>query len=93
MFFLKNRNEVLQLLPHIESGIGNPTWQLTLCYAFSWLAVFFSIIKGVASSGKVAYFTAIYPYVVLIVLLITGAMKDGATDGMWYFIRPQWSKL
>lgn len=55
--------------------------------------MFLSIVKGVASSGKVAYFTAIYPYVVLLVLLITGALKDGATDGMWYFIKPQWGKI
>jgi solute carrier family 6 amino acid transporter-like protein 5/7/9/14 len=60
---------------------------------FSWLAVFFSIVKGVQSSGKVAYFTAIYPYIVLLTLLITGSMKEGATDGMYYFIKPQWNKI
>jgi solute carrier family 6 amino acid transporter-like protein 5/7/9/14 len=83
---------VLKQLENIDNGIGTPDWQLTLCYLFSWICVYLSIIRGVASSGKVAYFTAIYPYVVLLILLITGATKEGASDGMWFFIKPDWSR-
>ena len=50
-------------------------------------------MKGVASSGKVAYFTAIFPYTVLITLLIRGVTLPGALDGVLYFIRPDWWKL
>ncbi|ODN00037.1 Sodium-dependent nutrient amino acid transporter 1 [Orchesella cincta] len=86
-------NEVLKQKVNIDDGIGYPDWRLSLCLFVSWLAVFFSIVRGVQSSGKVAYFTAIYPYVVLLVLLVTGCAKPGAWTGIKYFITPQWDKI
>ena len=47
----------------------------------------------VESSGKVAYFTALFPYVVLITLLIRGVTLEGASNGILYFIKPDWPKL
>ena len=44
-------------LPNIDDGIGAPEWRLTLCLAASWLVLFLTLVKGVQSSGKVAYFT------------------------------------
>lgn len=60
---------------------------------FSWVVIAFILIKGVASSGKVAYFTAIFPYVGLVSLLIRGLLLDGAVDGILFFITPQWEKI
>lgn len=42
---------------------------------------------------QVAYFTALFPYVVLFTLLGRGATLPGAIDGMLYFITPHWHKL
>jgi len=84
---------VLKKSFNIDDGIGSPDWRLTLCLLLSWLLVCLALIKGVKSSGKVAYFTAIFPYVVLITLLIRGVTLDGAAKGIMFFITPQWDKL
>lgn len=39
------------------------------------------------------YFTALFPYVLLTVLLIRGAMLDGSLNGIIYYLKPKWEKL
>lgn len=39
------------------------------------------------------YFTATFPYVVLVVLLVRGVLLPGALDGVIYYLKPDWSKL
>lgn len=39
------------------------------------------------------YFTATFPYVVLVVLLVRGVLLPGALDGIVYYLKPDWSKL
>jgi hypothetical protein len=41
---------------------GSVRWQLALCLLCAWVIVGLSLIKGVQSSGKVVYFTALFPY-------------------------------
>lgn len=77
----------------IEDGIGIPDWRLTLCLLFSWITVFLVIIRGVKSSGKAAYFLALFPYVIMIALLVRGATLPGAGKGILFFIEPQWEEL
>jgi solute carrier family 6 amino acid transporter-like protein 5/7/9/14 len=84
---------VLHEKPNIDDGIGIPSWQLSLCLLFSWATICLVLIKGVQSSGKAAYFLALFPYVVLIILLIRGSILPGAVNGILYFIKPQWEKL
>ncbi|KAK8739563.1 hypothetical protein OTU49_003401 [Cherax quadricarinatus] len=86
-------NYVLKMADNIDDGIGVPDWRLSLCLLFSWAVLFFTLAKGVQSSGKVAYFTALFPYVVLFTLLGRGVTLPGAEDGILYFIIPQWEKL
>ncbi|XP_045603301.1 sodium-dependent nutrient amino acid transporter 1 isoform X2 [Procambarus clarkii] len=86
-------NYVLHVADNIDNGLGVPDWRLTLCLLFSWVVLFFTLAKGVQSSGKVAYFTALFPYVVLFTLLGRGASLPGAVNGILYFIVPQWEKL
>lgn len=37
--------------------------------------------------GKVVYFTAIFPYVVLFILMIRGALMEGSLNGVMYYLR------
>ncbi|CAL4064796.1 unnamed protein product, partial [Meganyctiphanes norvegica] len=84
---------VLNYKADISDGIGLPEWRLTLCLLFSWVVLFLTLAKGVQSSGKVAYFTAIFPYLVLFTLLGRGVTLPGSVDGILYFITPQWHRL
>lgn len=68
-------------IDNIDDGLGKMHWKLALCLIFSWLLIFLSLVKGVKSSGKVAYFTAIFPYIVLFILLIRGVTLKGAWTG------------
>lgn len=42
---------------------------------------------------QIVYFTATFPYVVLVVLLVRGVLLPGALDGIVYYLKPDWSKL
>jgi len=77
----------------IDDGIGLPDVKLMLCLLLAWFIVGAILVGGVASAGKVAYFTALFPYVVLVTLLIRGATLNGAVEGILFFVRPNWSKL
>merc|ERR1712117_217843 len=74
-------------------NVGGLRWQLVLSLAIAWLIVCLCLIKGVQSSGKVVYFTALFPYLVLVILLIRGATLDGAYDGILFYVYPTQEKL
>ncbi|XP_076435052.1 sodium- and chloride-dependent GABA transporter ine-like [Babylonia areolata] len=83
---------VLERTSGIEEQ-GGMRWELLGLLLLSWVIVYFCIWKGPKSTGKVVYFTATFPYVVLITLLVRGVTLPGSEQGISYFINPDWSLL
>ena len=89
-------NQVVMQSPSIEDSSGGSNgfvWHLYFATLMAWITVFLAMISGVKSLGKVVYFTALYPYVMLTVLLILGARLDGAKEGLKYLFEPDFGKL
>ncbi|XP_038631840.1 sodium- and chloride-dependent neutral and basic amino acid transporter B(0+)-like isoform X2 [Scyliorhinus canicula] len=68
---------------------GNIVWYLALTLLLAWIIVGVTLAKGIKTSGKVVYFTATFPYFVLVILLIRGATLEGAYKGIEYYIGSQ----
>ncbi|XP_069788870.1 sodium- and chloride-dependent GABA transporter ine-like isoform X2 [Narcine bancroftii] len=83
---------LLEMSDGIEE-LGSIRWNLFGLLILAWIIVYFCIFKGVKSSGKVVYFTAIFPYVILMSLLINNIQLPGAKEGILFFLTPQWSQL
>ncbi|XP_037946221.1 sodium-dependent nutrient amino acid transporter 1-like isoform X1 [Teleopsis dalmanni] len=89
-YFVK---EVLREKDSINDGIGLPNWELVLGLIIAWICIYLVIIRGVKSSGKASYFLAIFPYVIMGILLIRAVTLPGSIDGIIYFIKPNWGKI
>ncbi|KAM7073086.1 sodium-dependent serotonin transporter-like [Molossus nigricans] len=85
---------ILQI--HRSEGLqdlGGISWQLVLCITLIFTIIYFSIWKGVKTSGKVVWVTATCPYIILLVLLVRGATLPGAWRGVVFYLKPTWQKL
>ncbi|KAL7843527.1 hypothetical protein AOLI_G00250390 [Acnodon oligacanthus] len=69
--------------------MGPVVWHLALCLLLGWILIAAALFKGIKSSGKVVYFTATFPYAVLLILLIRGVTLEGARNGIEYYIGSQ----
>ena len=79
-----------------SSSIDDATgfsWKLLLCIIGAWLLIFLCTFKGIKSFGKIAYFTTLFPYVVLFVLLVRGATFPGAGEGLKLLFSPDLNLL
>lgn len=89
---LSNRYHVLAQSSGIEET-GQIRLPLAGCLLVAWIIVFLCLCKGVKSSGKVVYFTALFPYVVLVILFVRGITLPGAKEGILFYVTPKWDLL
>jgi solute carrier family 6 amino acid/orphan transporter-like 15/16/17/18/20 len=64
-------------------------WWMLICLASAWIIVYLIICKGIQSSGKVVYFTALFPYVVMTIFFIRGITLPGASAGLAHMFYPK----
>ncbi|XP_021348007.1 sodium- and chloride-dependent GABA transporter 1-like [Mizuhopecten yessoensis] len=86
------RNYVLGQTDSIDD-IGKIEWHLALTLLLAWVIVCLVLLRGIQSLGKVVYFTAIFPYIMLTILFIRGVTLPGAADGLMYYFKPDFNKL
>lgn len=80
----------------ISKGINYPDGlqpELAFTLLLAWVICFFCIWKGVKSTGKAVYVTAIFPYVVITALFIRGITLPGASEGIAFYLTPKFEKL
>ncbi|XP_056223563.1 sodium- and chloride-dependent GABA transporter 2-like [Seriola aureovittata] len=84
-------NRVLRMSE--DMSLGKVHWDLALCLLLAWVICYFCIWKGIKSTGKVVYFTATFPYLLLVILFFRGVTLPGSADGLLYYLYPDCEKL
>ncbi|KAE8615291.1 hypothetical protein XENTR_v10008466 [Xenopus tropicalis] len=80
--------EALNISNSITEG-GGLNWKMTLCLLAAWILVCLAMIKGIQSSGKVMYFSSLFPYVVLTCFLVRALLLNGSVDGIRHMFTPK----
>lgn len=86
-------NNMLGLRDATWEDFGYPQWHLVLCLAIAWTISFLCVTKGVKTMAKIVYFTAIFPYVILIILFVRAVSLEGSWTGILWYITPQLESL
>ncbi|XP_076362609.1 sodium- and chloride-dependent GABA transporter 1-like isoform X2 [Tachypleus tridentatus] len=85
-------NRVLGLTAGLHD-IGELRMELVFLLLLAWVLVYVVIWRGLHQSGKIIWFTAIFPYVLMVVLFGRGISLDGASKGLLYYVKPDFEKL
>uniref|UniRef100_A0A3Q1AV03 Transporter n=1 Tax=Amphiprion ocellaris TaxID=80972 RepID=A0A3Q1AV03_AMPOC len=80
--------QALDISDSISEG-GGLNWKMTVCLLAAWAMVCLAMIKGIQSSGKVMYFSSLFPYVVLICFLVRALLLKGSVDGIRHMFTPK----
>lgn len=73
--------------------LGVIKWDIALCLLAVYIICYFSLWKGISTSGKVVWFTALFPYAVLLILLVRGITLPGSAEGIKYYLNPNFNAI
>lgn len=90
-FFVKELSQIDQSTGLDDMGYLRP--ELVLCTIIVYFLHYFSLFRGLETSGKVVWVTATAPYMILSILLIRGLFLPGASMGIEYYLSPRLEKL
>ena len=88
-FFYRNAMGITESIE--ETGSSQTC--LLLVFIMAWAMIFLFMRNGIESSGKVMYFTATFPFLVLLIFLIRGLTLEGSSNGLQYLLKIDGSKL
>jgi len=86
-------NRVLQMNDGLEFGLGNVQWEMAGALFGGWLLVYLIVWRGLHQSGYIIWFTALFPYTVMSVLLVRAVTLPGAADGLLAYVKIDWSYM
>ncbi|CAH1406669.1 unnamed protein product [Nezara viridula] len=78
---------------HGIEELGSVRWELAACLLFAWIIVYFALWKSVRSSGRVLYFTATLPFILVLAFLGRSLTLEGADVGLDFLFKPSWHLL
>ena len=66
--------------------MGGINWPVFIALSIAWILTALAISKGVKLIGKLAYFTATVPYIIIGILFVRSVTLDGAHIGLNYYL-------
>ncbi|KAM6903982.1 sodium-dependent neutral amino acid transporter B(0)AT1-like [Lycodopsis pacificus] len=72
---------------------GGIHWPVVLCLLAAWTFLSVCYIRGIGTSGKAMYVTAILPYIVLAIFLVRGLTLKGSLSGIKFLFTPDVDEL
>ncbi|VDK55808.1 unnamed protein product [Anisakis simplex] len=74
--------------------LGGMNWKMVVSLALVWIITALCLSKGVKYIGRISFFTATCPYIIIAILFVRGVTLDGAKQGIdYYLLNPDFSYL
>jgi len=73
--------------------LGGLRWPVVAGLALTWISIFVIIFRGVAVVGRVVKATVTIPVVLLVIFVVRGVTLPGASEGLDYYLDPDFSRL
>ena len=73
--------------------LGSISPQIALSLGIVWILMFLCIFRGVRVVSKVVMWTVPLPWLMLLILAVRGLTLEGSTQGLAYYLNPDWNQL